>query len=87
MNMAYLQQHDRKRYCDNGDGEADDGSLRGSTEIVAGRIKDEIQSNYLWNNMKHFVKNIPIIMNDIFDNYLEFVIKNRFDYVEKQTGK
>ena len=27
-----------------GDGEADDGSLRGSTEIVAGRIKDEIQS-------------------------------------------
>lgn len=34
-----------------------------------------------------FVKNIPIIMNDIFDNYLEFVIKNRFDYVEKQTGK
>ena len=27
-----------------GDGNADDGSLRGSTEIVAGRIKDEIQS-------------------------------------------
>ena len=27
-----------------GDGAADDGSLRGSTEIVAGRIKDEIQS-------------------------------------------
>ena len=26
-----------------GDGEADDGSLRGSTEIVAGRIKEEIQ--------------------------------------------
>ncbi|MBR3307687.1 MAG: SPFH domain-containing protein [Lachnospiraceae bacterium] len=27
-----------------GDGEADDGSLRGSTEVVAGRIRDEIQS-------------------------------------------
>ena len=27
-----------------GDGLADDGSLRGSTEIVAGRIKDEIQN-------------------------------------------
>ena len=27
-----------------GDGEADDGSLRGSTEMVASRIKDEIQS-------------------------------------------
>ena len=27
-----------------GDGEADDGSLRGSTELVAKRIKDEIQS-------------------------------------------
>ena len=27
-----------------GDGAADDGSLRGSTEIVAGRIRDEIQS-------------------------------------------
>lgn len=27
-----------------GDGEADDGSLRGSTEIVANRIKEEIQS-------------------------------------------
>ena len=27
-----------------GDGEADDGSLRGSTELVANRIKDEIQS-------------------------------------------
>ena len=27
-----------------GDGEADGGSLRGSTEVVAGRIKDEIQS-------------------------------------------
>ena len=27
-----------------GDGEADDGSLRGSTEVVARRIKEEIQS-------------------------------------------
>ena len=27
-----------------GDGQADDGSLRGSTEIVAGRIREEIQS-------------------------------------------
>ncbi len=27
-----------------GDGAADDGSLRGSTEVVAGRIRDEIQS-------------------------------------------
>ena len=30
-----------------GDGEADDGSLRGSTEIVARRIKEEIQSKVL----------------------------------------
>lgn len=28
-----------------GDGKADDGSLRGSSEIVAGRIRDEIQAN------------------------------------------
>jgi regulator of protease activity HflC (stomatin/prohibitin superfamily) len=27
-----------------GDGESDDGSLRGSTEVVAGKIRDEIQS-------------------------------------------
>ena len=27
-----------------GDGQADDGSLRGSTEVVAGRIREEIQS-------------------------------------------
>ena len=30
-----------------GDGIADDGSLRGSSEVVAGRIKDEIQSRVL----------------------------------------
>ena len=30
-----------------GDGVADDGSLRGSSEIVAGRIKDEIQARVL----------------------------------------
>ena len=27
-----------------------------------------------------FLTNIPIIMNDIVDNYLEFAIKNHFDY-------
>ncbi len=29
-----------------------------------------------------FLTNIPIIMNDIVDNYLEFAIKNHFDYSE-----
>lgn len=29
-----------------------------------------------------FLTNIPIIMNDIVDNYLEFAIKNHFNYSE-----
>lgn len=29
-----------------------------------------------------FLSNIPIIMNNIIDNYLEFAIKNSFDYSE-----
>ena len=29
-----------------------------------------------------FLTNIPIIMNNILDNYLEFAIKNKFDYSE-----
>jgi adenosylhomocysteine nucleosidase/adenosylhomocysteine/aminodeoxyfutalosine nucleosidase len=32
-----------------------------------------------------FVVNIPIIMNNIFDNYLEFALKNHFDYVENKS--
>lgn len=31
-----------------GDGEADDGSLRGSTELVASRIREEIQKKVSW---------------------------------------
>ena len=27
-----------------------------------------------------FEKNIPIIMHDIFDNYLEFALGNKFDW-------
>lgn len=29
-----------------------------------------------------FLTNIPIIMNNIVDNYLEFAVKNHFDYLE-----
>lgn len=29
-----------------------------------------------------FLTNIPIIMNDIIDNYLEYAIKNHFEYTE-----
>ena len=29
-----------------------------------------------------FLNNIPIIMNNIVDNYLEFAIKNHFSYIE-----
>ena len=32
-----------------------------------------------------FVVNIPIIMKDIFDNYLEFALENHFDYVENNS--
>ena len=39
-----------------GDGVADEGSLRGSSEIVAGRIRDEIQqkvAELVWRLSKH----------------------------------
>lgn len=29
-----------------------------------------------------FLTNIPLIMNDIIDNYLEFAIMNKFDYID-----
>ena len=34
------------------------------------------------NQLNTFLTNIPIIMNNIIDNYLEFAIKNHFDYYE-----
>ena len=34
----------RQQTLDTGDGQADEGSLRGSSEIVANRIREEIQS-------------------------------------------
>lgn len=44
-NVVKLYPYDITENVDTtGDGKADDGSLRGSTELVAGRIKDEIQS-------------------------------------------
>jgi len=44
-NVVKLYPYDITENIDTtGDGKADDGSLRGSTEVVAGRIKDEIQS-------------------------------------------
>ena len=43
-NVVKLYPYDITENVDTtGDGKADDGSLRGSTELVAGRIKDEIQ--------------------------------------------
>lgn len=32
--------------------------------------------------LETFLTNIPIIMNNIIDNYLEFAIKNHFDYLD-----
>ena len=44
-NMVKIYPYDVTDNVDTtGDGEADDGSLRGSTEVVANRIKEEIQS-------------------------------------------
>ena len=44
-NVVKLYPYDIAENVDTtGDGIADDGSLRGSTEVVAGRIRDEIQS-------------------------------------------
>ncbi len=44
-NVVKLYPYDMAENIDTtGDGVADDGSLRGSTEVVAGRIRDEIQS-------------------------------------------
>ena len=34
-----------------------------------------------------FLTNIPIIMNNIIDNYLEFAIKNHFNYLEYKSEK
>lgn len=34
------------------------------------------------NQLNVFLNNIPIIMNKIIDNYLEFAIKNSFKYLE-----
>jgi adenosylhomocysteine nucleosidase/adenosylhomocysteine/aminodeoxyfutalosine nucleosidase len=28
-----------------------------------------------------YANNVPLIMNDIFDNHLEYAMKNRFNYV------
>ena len=43
-NIVRLYPYDMAPNVDTtGDGEADDGSLRGSSEVVAGRIRDEIQ--------------------------------------------
>ena len=33
------------------------------------------------------ITNIPIIMNNIIDNYLEFAIKNHFNYLEYKPDK
>ena len=35
-----------------GDGQADEGSLRGSAEIVAGRIRDEIRTRFRMQGLK-----------------------------------
>ena len=44
-NIVQIYPYDKAPGIDTtGDGKADDGSLRGSTEIVASRIRDEIQS-------------------------------------------
>ena len=44
-NIVRLYPYDVAQNVDTtGDGEPDDGSLRGSSEIVAGRIRDEIQA-------------------------------------------
>lgn len=32
-----------------------------------------------------FLKNIPIVMNNIIDNYLEFAIKNHFEYLDHKS--
>ena len=44
-NVVKLYPYDMAENVDTtGDGVADDGSLRGSTEVVVGKIRDEIQS-------------------------------------------
>lgn len=37
------------------------------------------------NQLNVFLSNIPIIMNNIIDNYLEFAIKNSFRYLEYRS--
>ena len=42
--MTFLPARTSTLYDTNGDGKADEGSLRGSSEIVAARIREEIQT-------------------------------------------
>ena len=44
-------------------------------EVIGPEDMDLIMEQY-----NTFVANIPIIMNDIFDNYLEYALKNRFNW-------
>ena len=44
--------------------------------VAADKERDAVMAQY-----NTYVGNIPHIMNDIFDNHLEYAIKNHFDYL------
>ena len=48
---------------------------------------DTKEENSYEKQLKEFIINIPIIINNIIDNYLEFAIKTQFNYKEYESEK
>ena len=46
-------------------------------------INEKEQDDWVEAQYNAFVENIPIVMNKIIDNYLEFAMKNHFEYIDK----
>ena len=45
-------------------------------------INEKEQDDWVEAQYNAFVENIPIVMNKIIDNYLEFAMKNHFEYID-----
>lgn len=53
--------------------------IKGISDFPTNENESTMESSYE-EQLNIFLTNIPIIMNDIVDNYLEFAIKNHFTY-------
>lgn len=63
--------------------------IKGISDFPINENESTKESSYE-RQLNVFLENIPKIMNDIIDNYLEFAIKNHFtfsDYIEESASK